>query len=80
MCKNCCRDISSFLGNRNTALSHYDMVMISESDKLDHLLKMYFYAEKLYIFACKICLNDIYESINDFKYRWTCKKYLQCLS
>ena len=56
------------------------MVMISESDKLDHLLKMYFYAEKLYIFACKICLNDIYESINDFKYRWTCKKYLQCLS
>ena len=39
MCKNCGRDISSLLGNRNIVLSHYDMVMISESDKLDHFLK-----------------------------------------
>ena len=45
MCRNCCRDISSFLGNRNIALSHYDMGMISESDKLDHLLKMFMLAK-----------------------------------
>ena len=41
----------SLLGNRNIALSHYDMVMISESDKLDHRLKVYVYTEKLYIFS-----------------------------
>ena len=59
-------------------LSHCDMVMTSELNKIDYVLKISVYVEKLYV-AWKTCLNDICESINDFKYWWKSKKYLQCL-
>ena len=49
--KNCGRDISSLSGNRNTVSSHYDMVMTSELNKIDYLLKMSVYLEKLTVFV-----------------------------
>ena len=41
VCKNCGRDISSLFGNRNIVLSHYDVAMNSELNKIDYLLKIY---------------------------------------
>ena len=32
-------------------LSHYDVAMTSQLNKIDYLLAIYFYAEKLYLFA-----------------------------
>ena len=51
MYKNCGGDISSLFGNRNIVLSHYDVAMTSQLSKIDYLLTIYFYAEKLYLFA-----------------------------
>ena len=57
------------------------MAMTSELNKIDYLLKIHVYAEKLYVFVNvkQTCLKDICESINDSKYWWKPKKYLQCL-
>ena len=44
--------------NRNIVLSHYDMVMTSELDKIDYFLKIYVYVENLYVFACENLFKD----------------------
>ena len=49
--KNCGGDISSLFGNSNIVLSHYDVAMTSELNKMDYFLKISVYAEELYVFA-----------------------------
>ena len=51
MYKNCGGDISSLFGNRNIVLSHYDVAMTCQLNKIDYLLTIYFHAEKFYLFA-----------------------------
>ena len=51
MYKNCGGDISSLFGNSNIVLSHYDVAMTSELNKIDYFLEIYVYPEELYVFA-----------------------------
>ena len=63
MYKNCGGDISSLFSNRNILLSHYDVAMTSQLNKIDYLLTIYFYAEKLYLFAMENLFKRIFVNL-----------------